>query len=143
SEVGTTVRGIKGLDDYQKSSTYRIGWRHQQDSKANPYFNFSASVNVVSSKFYSNTINNNHIFDQSVLNTQQNSTISATKRFLTLPITITGTASYYQNFADGSVNLRLPQMNVAINQFYLFSPKDGGIREGLLQNITVNTGLNF
>ncbi|MHA6696865.1 putative LPS assembly protein LptD [Chryseobacterium sp. A321] len=143
SEVGTTVRGIKGLDDYQKSSTYRIGWRHQQDSKANPYFNFSASVNVVSSKFYSNTINNNHIFDQSVLNTQQNSTISATKRFLTLPITITGTASYSQNFADGSVNLRLPQMNVAINQFYLFSPKDGGIREGLLQNITVNTGLNF
>lgn len=143
SEVGTTVRGIKGLDDYSKSSTYRIGWRHQQDSKANPYFNFSASVDIVSNKFYNNTINNNHIFNQRVLNTQQNSTISATKRFLTLPITITGAASYSQNFADNTVNLRLPQMNVAINQFYLFKPKNGGIREGLLENITVNTGLNF
>ena len=143
SEVGTTVRGIKGLDDYSKSSTYRIGWRHQQDSKANPYFNFSASVDIVSNKFYNNTINNNHIFNQRVLNTQQNSTISATKRFLTLPITITGAASYSQNFADNTINLRLPQMNVAINQFYLFKPKNGGIREGLLENITVNTGLNF
>ncbi len=143
SEVGTTVRGIKGLDDYSKSSTYRIGWRHQQDSKANPYFNFSASVDIVSNKFYSNTINNNHIFNQRVLNTQQNSTISATKRFLTLPITITGAASYSQNFADNTVNLRLPQMNVAINQFYLFKPKNGVTREGLLENITVNTGLNF
>lgn len=143
SEIGTTIRGIKGLDDYSKASTYRIGWRHQQDPKANPYFNFSASVDIVSNKFYNNTINNSHIFDERVLNTQQNSTISATKRFLTLPITITGSAAYSQNFADGSVTLRLPQMNVAMNQFYLFSPKDGGVREGLLQNITVNTGLNF
>ena len=143
SEVGTTVRGIKGLNDYSKATTYRIGWRHQQDSKANPYFNLSASVDIVSNKFYNNTINNNHIFNQRVLNTQQNSTISATKRFLTLPITITGTASYSQNFADGTVNLRLPQMNVAINQFYLFKPKNGVTREGLLENITVNTGLNF
>lgn len=143
SEVGTTVRGIKGLDDYSKSSTYRIGWRHQQDPKANPYFNFSASVDIVSNKFYTNTINNNHIFNERVLNTQQNSTISATKRFLTLPLTITGTASYSQNFADGTVNLRLPQMNVAVNQFYLFKPRNGAIREGLLENITLNTGLNF
>jgi hypothetical protein len=33
-------------------------------------------------------------------------------------------------------------VNVAINQFYLFKPKTG-VRQGLLENITVNTGLNF
>lgn len=143
AEIGTTVRGIKGLDDYSRSGTYRIGWRHQQDSKANPYFTFSASVDVVSDKFYNTTVNNAYIFDQSVLRTQQNSTISITKRFLNLPLTITGTASYSQNFADGTVNLRLPQMNVAVNQFYLFKPKNGVSREGLLENIVVNTGLNF
>lgn len=143
SEVGTTVRGIKGLDNYTKATTYRIGWRHQQDSKANPYLNFSASVDVVSNRFYNNTVNNNYLINQNVLNTQQNSTISITKRFLTLPITITGTSSYSQNFADGMVNLRLPQINVAVNQFYLFKPKDGGMRQGLLENLTVNTGLNF
>ena len=143
AEVGATITGIKGLDDYSKSSTYKITWTHSQDSKANPYLSFSASVNVVSTKFYNYTVNNNYIFDESVLNTQQNSTISLTKRFLTLPFTITGTSSYSQNFSTGTTTLRLPQLNVAVNQFYLFKAGKTGIREGLLQNITVNTALNF
>ncbi|MGC4129770.1 MAG: putative LPS assembly protein LptD [Bergeyella sp.] len=143
ADFGTTVRGIKGLDDYSKSSTYRIAWKHSQDSKANPYFTFSASVDMVSTKFYNNTINNNYLFNQNNLNAQQNSSISVTKRFLTLPVTITGNASYSQNFSTGLADLRLPQMTVAINQFYLFKPRSGGMRQGLLENITVNTGLNL
>ncbi|KMQ68186.1 hypothetical protein ACM39_10065 [Chryseobacterium sp. FH2] len=142
ADIGTTVRGIKGLDDYTKTSTYRIAWRHTQDTKANPFLTFSASVDIVSNRFYNNTINNNYIFNQNVLNTQQNSTVTVTKRFLKLPVTITGTASYSQNFATGNSDLRLPQMNVAINQFYLFKSKTG-VRQGLLENITVNTGLNL
>ncbi len=142
SDFGTTIRGINGLDNYSKNRTFRVSWRHSQDPKANPFLNFSASVDIVSSKFYNNTINNNYIFNQNVLNAQQNSTISLTKRFLTLPLTITGTAGYSQNFSTGFSDIRLPQMNVAINQFYLFNPKSG-IRQGLLENITVNTGFDF
>jgi len=143
ADIGTTIRGIKGLSDYSKVGTYRIAWRHTQDTKANPYFTFSASVDVVSSKFYNNTVNNNYALNQNVLNAQQNSSISVTKRFLRLPISITGNASYSQNFSTGVSDLRLPQMNVSINQFYLFNPKSGGMRQGLLENITVNTGLSF
>ena len=142
AEVGKTIRGIKGLSNYQESQTYRISWRHTQDPKANPYFTFSASVDMVSNRFYNNTINNNYIFNQDVLNTQQNSTISITKRFLKLPLTITAAASYSQNFSTGLADLRLPQMNVAVNQFYLFKSKTG-VRSGLLENITVNTNLNL
>lgn len=144
ADIGVVVQGIKGLSDYSKTHNYRISWRHQQDPKANPYLNFAASVDIVnSSSFYNNTINNNYIFNQNVLNTQQNSSINFTKKFLKLPITITGSASYSQNFTNGHINLRLPQINVAMNQFYLFKPKNGGIREGLLRNIIINTGLNF
>ena len=142
ADIGTTVRGIKGLDDYSKTGTYRIAWRHTQDTKANPFLTFSASVDVTSTTFYNNTVNNSFIMNESVLRTQQNSTLTLTKRFLKLPATITGTASYSQNFATGSADLRLPQMNVAINQFYLFGSKTG-TRTGLLENITVNTGLNL
>ena len=117
ADMGTTVRGIKGLGDYSKTGTYRIAWRHQQDSKANPFLTFSASVDVVSNKFYNNTVNNNYAFNQNNLNAQQNSTVSVVKRFLTLPITITGTSSYSQNFSTGLADLKLPVMNVAINQF--------------------------
>ncbi len=141
-EIGTTIRGIKGLENYTKSSVYNIAWTHTQDTKANPFFNFSASVNITSNKFYNNTVNNSHIFNQSALNAQQNSTVSFTKRFLNLPITITGTGSYSQNFTTGLTDIRLPQLNVAINQFYLFKPKTG-VRTGLLENINVNTGLQF
>lgn len=141
-EIGTTIRGIKGLENYTKSSVYNIAWTHTQDTKANPFFNFSASVNITSNKFYNNTVNNSHIFNQSALNAQQNSTVSFTKRFLNLPITITGTGSYSQNFTTGLTDIRLPQLNVSTNQFYLFKPKTG-IRTGMLENITVNTGLQF
>lgn len=142
ADIGTTIRGIRGLSDYSKTGTYRIAWRHQQDAKANPFLTFSASVDVVSNKFYNNTVNNNYAFNQNNLNAQQNSSVSVVKRFLTLPVTITGTSSYSQNFSTGLADLKLPVLNVAINQFYLFKPKTG-VRQGLLENITVNTGLNF
>lgn len=142
ADIGKTIRGIKGLENYTETGTYRIAWTHTQDTKANPFLTFSASVNATSQTFYNNTVNNGYILDQSVLQTQQNSTLTLTKRFLTLPITITGTASYSQNFATGLSDLRLPQMNVAVNQFYLFKSKTG-TRSGLLENITVNTSLNL
>lgn len=137
-DAGTTVRGIKGLDNYSKTGTYRITWAHQQDPKANPFLQFSASVDIVSSRFYPNTINNNYIFNQNVLNAQQNSSVSITKRFLNLPLTITGSASYSQNFTTGISDLRLPSLVANFNQFYLFKPKNG-IRSGLLENIMINT----
>ncbi|GGG55283.1 putative LPS assembly protein LptD [Epilithonimonas arachidiradicis] len=139
ADYGYTVRGIKGLDDYSKTKTFRIAWRHSQDSKANPYFTFNASVDIVSSKFYNNTVNNNYIFNQNVLNTTQTSRVNVTKRFLNLPITISASMAYNQNFATDLTDLRLPDMTIAVNQFYLFKPKTG-VRTGLLENINVNTG---
>ncbi|RRQ46492.1 putative LPS assembly protein LptD [Chryseobacterium sp. SC28] len=140
ADYGYTVRGIKGLDDYSKTKTYRIAWRHSQDSKANPYLTFNASVDIVSTKFYNNTVNNNYLFNQSVLNTQQTSRVNLTKRFVDFPVTINASMAYSQNFATGLTDIRLPDMTVAINQFYLFKPKTG-VRTGLLENINVNTGL--
>lgn len=138
AEAGTSVRGIRGLSSYSKSSTYRIMWSHQQDAKANPFLQLSASVDVVSSKFYNNNINNLYIFNENVLNAQQNSSISVTKRFLNFPMTLTGNISYSQNFSTGLTDLRLPSITASFNQFYLFKPKNG-VRSGLLENININT----
>ncbi|PZU90757.1 MAG: LPS-assembly protein LptD [Chryseobacterium sp.] len=139
ADYGYTIRGIKGLSNYSKTKTFRLAWRHSQDSKANPYFTFNASVDIVSNTFYNNTINNNYIFNGSNLNTRQTSRINVTKRFINLPITISASATYDQEFSTGQINLRLPDMTIAVNQFYLFRPKTG-IRTGLLENINVNTG---
>lgn len=145
-EMGQTVRGIKGIvtgiDTYSSTGTYHLNWRHSQDTKANPLLTFNASVDIVSNRFYNNTINNNNIYNQNVLNTQQQSSVSMVKRFLRLPVTITANANFGQNFATGAVDLRLPTVNVAIAQFYLLKSKTG-VRTGLLENININTGLNF
>jgi len=142
ADFGSRVSGIKGLSDYSKSNSYRISWRHSQDPKANPYFNFSASVDIVSTKFYDNTMNNGYIYDGNTFNTQQSSSISFTKRFLNLPLSINGTGSYSQSFSTGRVDMRLPQLTINVNQFYLLKPKTG-IRMGLLENVSVNTNFSF
>ncbi|MFW2136892.1 putative LPS assembly protein LptD [Chryseobacterium sp. TY4] len=142
AEIGTIVRGIKGLDDYSRSSTYKIAWTHTQDNKANPLFTFNAAVDITSQKFYSNLLNNNYIYNNENLKTNQTSRVSIQKRFLNLPITINANATYSQNFATGVTDIRLPDLTVAMSQFYLFKPKTG-MRTGLLENITVNTGLSM
>lgn len=142
AEIGTIIRGIKGLDDYSKSSTYKIAWTHQQDSKANPLFTFNAAVDITSQKFYNNLLNNNYIYNNENLKTSQTSRVSLQKRFLSLPITINANATYSQNFATGLTDIRLPDVTVAMSQFYLFKPKTG-VRTGLLENLTVNTGLSL
>jgi hypothetical protein len=38
AEMGSTVLGIKGLDNYSKTGTFKIHWNHTQDTKANPFF---------------------------------------------------------------------------------------------------------
>ena len=43
------VTGEKGLPDYNKANNLSIRWSHSQDSKANPNFNFSSSVNFATS----------------------------------------------------------------------------------------------
>lgn len=142
ADVGTTIKGIEGLSNYSKSNTYRFNWTHQQNAKANPFLQFSASVDIVSNQFYPNNINNNYIFNQNILNAQQNSSISLTKNFLHLPMTITGNAYYSQNFTTGLTDMRLPSITVGFNQFYLFKPKNG-VRSGILENITINTKFDF
>lgn len=142
-EVGTNVRGIKGLSSYTKTNNYRISWTHRQDAKANPYFTVGASVNYVNSvNFYNNSVNNTYVLNQGVLNASQNSSVNFTKRFVDIPATVTGTLYYSQNFSTGLSNFRFPDINVAINQFYLFKPKTG-VRTGLIENIAVNTGLTL
>ena len=141
-DAGTTVSGIRGLSNYSKTGTYRISWSHQQDAKANPFLQLSASVDIVSTRFYNNNINNNYIFNENVLNAQQNSTVSITKRFLNFPATLTGSLMYSQNFSTGLSEMRFPSLTASFNQFYLFKPKDG-VRSGLLENINVNTKFDF
>src|SRR5699024_5890917 len=47
----------RGFPDFSESSIYNVRWSHQQDAKANPNSRFSASVNLGSSKYYRESVN--------------------------------------------------------------------------------------
>ena len=45
------LSGHKGLEDYEQSTNYRLGWTFNQDPKSSPGSRFSASVNMSSSGY--------------------------------------------------------------------------------------------
>ena len=52
----------RGFPDFSEQSQYNIRWSHSQDAKANPNSRFSASVNLGSSEYYQQSVNQSNNF---------------------------------------------------------------------------------
>lgn len=141
------VNGIKGLDNYNKSTNYRLAWSHRQDPKANPNLIFSANVNFMSSKFYREGISNYGISTGNYLQNNVNSSISINKNFPNTPFSASLTLSHSQNTnnnsdQEGNATFQLPQLTVNMSNIYPFAPK-AGRKRGLLQNMGMNYNFNL
>ena len=68
------VNGERGFDDFNKSTVFNARWSHRQDSKSNPYSNFSASVNIGSSDYFRQSIN--QLNNSNFLNNNMSSSVS-------------------------------------------------------------------
>ena len=74
------VTGEKDMPDYNVAKNLSVQWSHSQDSKANPYNNFSASVNFKTSGYNRSNINSYYNMQANAENTTSSS-ISYTQRF--------------------------------------------------------------
>ncbi|WP_460189018.1 putative LPS assembly protein LptD [Urechidicola sp. KH5] len=115
--------GIRGLDDFAQSSNYNIRWNHSQDSKANPNSRFSASVNLGSSKYYRQSLNEYN--SNSFLNNTLNSSVSWQKRFVGSPFNMSASMTHSQNTNTESIIMNLPSMQLSMDRIYPFAPKNG------------------
>lgn len=123
----------RGFPDFSESSVYNIRWAHSQDAKANPSSRFSASVNLGSSRYYQQSINQSNT--ASFLNNSLSSSISYSKTFEGEPqvnLNIAGTHS--QNTNTEEINMSLPNITASVSRVFPFAPKSG-IKKGALQNI--------
>ncbi|WP_298881213.1 putative LPS assembly protein LptD [uncultured Polaribacter sp.] len=118
-----TISGIRGFDDYSKSNNFNIRWTHSQDSKASPNSRFSASVNLGSSKFFRESLNQFNV-SQTQTNTF-NSSINYSKTFVGTPFNMNLTASHQQNTNTEKITMTLPSLTVNMNRVYPFAGKDG------------------
>ncbi|PWH81944.1 organic solvent tolerance protein OstA [Algibacter marinivivus] len=133
------ITSERGFPDYAISTIYNLRWSHNQDSKANPSSRFSASVNLGSSTYYRQSIN--QINTGAFLNNTLASSVSYSKTFQGEPqVNFSLTATHSQNTNTESINMTLPTFQGSISRMYPFASKTG-TKKGIVQNVNLQYNL--
>ena len=133
------INSERGYPDYSKTKIYNIQWSHSQDSKSSPNSRFSASVNMGSSKYYKQSIN--QVNAGSNLNNTLNSSISYSKTFNSVPqVNLSLTASHQQNTNTEVINMTLPTLQLSVDRVFPFAPKEG-VKKGIIKNLNLQYNL--
>lgn len=133
------INSERGFPDYSKSRIYNIQWSHNKDPKSNPNSRFSASVNLGSSRYFQQSINQVNVGSQ--LNNTLSSSISYSTTFQTVPqVNLSLTATHSQNTQTEQINMTLPTLQASVDRIFPFAPKDG-IKKGFFKNINLQYNL--
>lgn len=134
------VNSERGFPDYDESSIYNIRWTHTQDPKSSPSQRFSASVNLGTSKYFTQSINQTN--NASALVNTFSSSISYSKTFEGDPqVNLTLAATHSQNTQTEQITMSLPNLNASVSRIYPFAPKNG-TKKGIIQNINFQYDLS-
>ncbi len=138
------ISSERGYPDYAKQGIYNIQWSHSKDTKANPNSSFSASVNMGSSRYFKQSINQANI--GSNLNNTLSSSINYNKTFNTIPGSrIALSATHSQNTQTEEIIMTLPSLQASIDRVYPFVGKNG-VKKGFIKNINLQysvSGKNY
>jgi lipopolysaccharide assembly outer membrane protein LptD (OstA) len=127
------ITSERGFPDYAKSSVYNIRWSHNQDQKSNPSSRFSASVNLGSSRYYQESLN--QLNASNFLNNTLSSSVSYSKTFQGEPqVNMSVTATHSQNTNTQQINMTLPTFQASVSRIFPFEPKTG-TKKGIIQNV--------
>lgn len=127
------INGERGLPDYGKSTIFNLRWSHSKDGKSNPNSRFSASVNLGTSSYFRESLN--QINTNNFLNNTLNSSVSYSRTFPKYPsVNLSVSATHSQNTQTKSVSMTLPSLTANMERIYPFA-KRNGIKKGALQNI--------
>lgn len=127
------INGERGLPNYGKSTIFNLRWSHSKDSKSNPNSRFSASVNLGTSNYFRESLN--QINTTNFLNNTLNSSVSYTRTFPKYPsVNLSLSATHSQNTRSKTVSMTLPSLTANMERIYPFA-KRNGIKKGIVQNI--------
>jgi lipopolysaccharide assembly outer membrane protein LptD (OstA) len=133
------INSERGFPDYSKSNIYNIQWSHSQDAKSNPNSRFSASVNLGSSTYFQNSLNQVNVGSR--LNNTLSSSISYSKTFNTVPsVNFSLTANHSQNTQTEEITMTLPTLQLSVDRIFPFASGDQPKR-GLIKNINLQYNL--
>ena len=131
------INSERGFPDYSKSIIYNLRWNQSQDSKSNPNSRFSASVNLGSSTYYQESIN--QLNTSNFLNNTLASSVSYSKTFQGEPqVNLSVTATHSQNTNTETINMTLPTFQGSVDRVFPFAPKTGS-KKGYYKTLIFNT----
>ena len=116
------VTGEKDMPNYNVAKNLSVQWSHTQDSKANPYNNFSASVNFKTSGYNRSNINSYYDVQANAENTTSSS-VSYTQCFPDSPWSLSLSMNLTQRTKDSTLYVNLPSLNVSMSRIYPFKRK--------------------
>ena len=117
-----TVEGEKNMPDYSVSKSFKIQWSHRQDTKANPSQSFSASVNFATSSYERNNLSSMYN-PQSLSQSTRTSSVSYSRSFADIGLTLAATMNLSQNVRDSSISMTMPSLNISLARFNPFKRK--------------------
>lgn len=134
------ITSERGFPDYAKQKIYNLQWSHSRDNKSNPNSTFSASVNLGSSKYFQQSINQANV--GSNLNNTLSSSVSYSKTFNSVPqVRMSLSATHSQNTQTEVINMTLPTLQLSVDRIYPFAGKDD-IKKGFFKNINLQYNLS-
>lgn len=131
----TTILGEKGLPDYSKSKDFKVRWTHRQDAKANPYSNFSASVNFATSSYERSNLTslyNPALTSQST----RTSSVSYSRSFPKIGLNLSSSMNLSQNMRDSTLSVNFPSLSISLNRIYPFKRKKAAGSEKWYEKIS-------
>ena len=117
-----TVTGEKNMPDYLKTTSFKVRWNHRQDSKANPYSNFSARVNFATTGYERNNLSSMYN-PQAMTQSTRTSSVSYSTSFSSIGLTLSTTMNLNQYMRDSTISMTLPDLNILVSRFYPFKRK--------------------
>ncbi|MBQ9559318.1 MAG: LPS-assembly protein LptD [Bacteroidaceae bacterium] len=132
-----TKEGEKNMPDYSVSKSFKITWSHRQDAKANPTQSFSASVNFATSSYERNNLTSMYN-PESYTQSTRTSSISYSKTFSDIGLTLSGTFNLSQNMRDSSISVTLPTLNISLSRFNPFKRKKAVGKERWYEKIAMS-----
>jgi LPS-assembly protein len=115
----TKLLSSAGADAFQATRTFQFNWSHSMDTKARPGTNFSANVNVASTKFAASQLNN----PTAAYNNQLSSSITYSHTF-DGKYNLTMSANHNQDNETRLINVSLPNLAFTAPTIYPLQPSN-------------------
>lgn len=132
-----TKEGEKNMPDYSVSKSFKLTWSHRQDAKANPTQTFSTSVNFATSSYERNNLTSMYN-PESYTQSTRTSSVSYSKSFSKVGLTLSGTFNLSQNMRDSSISVTLPTLSISQSRFNPFKRKKAAGQERWYEKIAMS-----